>query len=273
MMARFCLSLKTLVVATTLIAASLPGSFATTETAVQEDQKIKIALYYESQCPGCREMITTSFKEAFEKDGFLNMASVALVPYGNAKETESADGTYEYECQHGHSECVFNTIEACALTKIQCSITAFHFIDCIERSDESRDPDQDYTKVAMACAKLTELSDSTMDAIQSCAIGSEGNALEHEAAVLTDALDPPHQFVPYVVVNGEHSDDVQNSISESLFDYVCNAYLGTNKSKDCITPGLRANKMARVSNEEKTVCFRETESFATALDVSMVTEE
>ena len=276
MMYRFCLSVKTLFIATTLVAASLPGSFATTVEASQGDQKINIALYYESQCPGCREMITTSFKEAFEKDGFLDMAAVALVPYGNAQEKGTdADGMYEFECQHGHSECVYNTIEACALDKIECPIMAFQFIDCIERSDESRDPDQDYTKVAMACAKLTEVPDQTMDTIKSCANGPEGNALEHQAAVMTDSLDPPHQFVPYVVVNGEHSDEVQDSISESLFDYVCNAYLGPNKSKDCSTPGLRANKMAArvVSNEEQKVCYRQIEPFATAMDAAMVTEK
>lgn len=247
-MSRCCLSVKTLFVATALIAASLPGSFATALEASQQtqgDQKINIELYYESQCPGCREMLTTSFKEAFGKEGFLDMATVTLVPYGNAQETENADGTYEFKCQHGPSECIYNTIEACALAKIKCPIMAFQFIDCIERNDESREPVQDYTKVAMTCAKLTELSDSTIVAIKECATGPEGNQLEHQAAVMTDSLDPPHQFVPYVVVNGEHSDDVQNSISESLFDYVCNAYLGTNKSKECSTPGLRASKVAR----------------------------
>ena len=47
-----------------------------------------------------------------------------------------------------------------------------------------------------------------------------------------------HRFVPWVVVDGEHSDEVQNSIKESLFDYLCNTYVGPNKSNKCSTPGL-----------------------------------
>jgi len=232
-------------------------------------------LYYESQCPGCREMLTESFNEAFHKEGFLDMATVTLVPYGNAQETETSDGVYEFECQHGPSECVYNTIEACALAKIECPITTFQFIDCIERSDESRDPDQDFFKVAMNCALLTKLDDTTIDAMTKCATGLEGMELEHEAAVKTDSLDPPHQFVPYVVVNGEHSDAVQDSISGSLFEYVCGAYLGPNKSKDCSTPGLRANAKVSLENEndDKKFCFRDTEPFASARDVSAATEE
>ena len=40
----------------------------------------------ESECPGCRQMITGSFKEAFAAEGFLDMAEVNLFPYGNASE-------------------------------------------------------------------------------------------------------------------------------------------------------------------------------------------
>lgn len=249
-----------LVVVTTLISASL---VAEASQLTADDQKVAIELYYESQCPGCREMITTSFKDAFQTRGFLDMATVELVPYGNAQETETASGTYDFECQHGPSECIYNTIEACALDKIKCPIKAFQFIHCIELNDEDRNPKQDYYKVAMTCCKLTELDEDTINAMEKCAAGPEGNQLEHEAATKTDSLDPPHQFVPYVVVNGVHDDEIQNSISDSLFDYVCETYTGANKSPACSkkTKGLRASAIKSLEGPlgESKLCFRDDE--------------
>jgi hypothetical protein len=66
--------------------------------------KIKIDLYYESQCPGCKQMITTSFAEAMKADGFLDMAEINFWPYGNARETKTYTG-WSYKCQHGVAEC------------------------------------------------------------------------------------------------------------------------------------------------------------------------
>ena len=78
-----CPSIQNLVVATALAVAGIQGSFAQASESV--DQKVVVELYYESQCPGCREMLTTSFKEAFQSEGFLDMADVTLVPYGNGE--------------------------------------------------------------------------------------------------------------------------------------------------------------------------------------------
>jgi len=301
MISRSCISIKNLVVATAF-GVSIAGfgglpveadavASELTAVVVGADEKVMVELYYEAQCPGCREMVTTSFYKAFQTEGFLDMAEVAFVPYGNAQETKTASGSYEFECQHGLSECVYNTIEACALAKIDDPLMAFQFIDCIERSDESRDPQQDYYKVAIACCELTKIPDTTVAMMEECATGLEGIKLNHEAAAKTDALDPPHKFVPYVVVNDVHSDDVQNTISDSLFDYVCGAYLGANKSPAC--PGekqttrtaannsmflrasagvggyfpLEATSLLRsgghFSLEEKNVCYRGDESTAT----------
>jgi interferon gamma-inducible protein 30 len=250
MISRSCLSIKNLVVAIAF-GVSLAGfrGFpveAEASEPVGVDEKVRVELYYESQCPGCREMVTTSFYKAFQTEGFLDMAEVEFVPYGNAQETKTESGTYEFECQHGPSECVYNTVEACALAKIDDPLLAFQYIDCIERSDDSRDPQQDYYKVAIACCELTKIPDATVVQMEECATGLEGIQLEHEAAVKTEALDPPHTYVPYVVVNNSHSDDVQEAITDSLFNYVCGAYLGVNKSAAC--PGETETETRTVTN-------------------------
>jgi interferon gamma-inducible protein 30 len=281
MISRSYISTKALVLATTLNVC-LTGfgvPFAAGSESSGVDQKVVVELYYESQCPGCREMITTSFKDAFQKDGFLDMADVVFVPYGNAQEKDTESGGYEFECQHGPSECVYNTIEVCALAKIECPKMAFQYIDCIERSDESRDPEQDYYKVAMTCCKLVNIPEDTVSQMEECAVGAEGIQLEHEAALKTKALDPPHEYVPYVVVNGEHEDNVENAISKSLWDYICRSYLGPNKSPACkgVTTGLRASAsgVAEFPLAEKNVCYRGDGPLATSTeaDAPIVAEE
>jgi len=52
--------------------------------AYEKNGKVVIDLYYESQCGGCQDMITTSFAKAIATKGFEQMAQVILHPYGNA---------------------------------------------------------------------------------------------------------------------------------------------------------------------------------------------
>merc|ERR1712238_578282 len=201
-----------------------------------DDNKVQVELYYESQCPGCRQLITTSFAAAYHTEGFLDMADITFIPYGNALETQNDDDddTYSFECQHGASECVYNLIETCAIHKL-LEWTQFQFIKCIEQHDENRATDQDYESVALACGKSLGIEMSLMDEIKACVFSHEGNSYEHAMAVKTEALEPPHTYVPYVVVDGSHTEDIQTAVTESLFEYVCRTYQGTQRSTQCPT--------------------------------------
>jgi interferon gamma-inducible protein 30 len=226
------------------------------------NDKVQVELYYESQCPGCREMITTSFYDAYQKDGFLDMVDVTFIPYGNAQESPGSDDDtlYDFKCQHGPSECIFNIIETCALNKIQCPYAKFEFINCIENNDENRNVDQDYEKIALNCAIKINLNDTVVEEIKMCSVSKEGNELEHDMAVKTESLNPPHTYVPYVVVNGVHSDDIQTDITDSVFDYVCKTYMGTNKSSNCPSPTTSATTTfgfeEKEDNKDNVVCYR-----------------
>ncbi|KAB5550707.1 hypothetical protein PHYPO_G00057000 [Pangasianodon hypophthalmus] len=48
----------------------------------------------------------------------------------------------------------------------------------------------------------------------------------HENAKKTGALQPPHQYVPWITINGEHTDDLQKKATSSLFLLVCSLYKG-----------------------------------------------
>ena len=59
-----------------------------------------------------------------------------------------------------------------------------------------------------------------------------GEYLEHTVAMETNALKPPHQYVPWFTVNGQHTEDMQDEVSRGLLKYVCKVYKGT-KPKVC----------------------------------------
>ena len=47
-------------------------------------QSVKVALGYESLCPGCREFLTHQLHPAYKKLYSTGILDITLVPYGNA---------------------------------------------------------------------------------------------------------------------------------------------------------------------------------------------
>ncbi|KAK9539031.1 hypothetical protein VZT92_004165 [Zoarces viviparus] len=173
---------------------------------------VEVALYYESLCPGCRLFLTQML---FPTSLMLNdIMSVTLVPYGNAQ--EKPDGQkYAFVCQHGEQECLGNMIETCLLNMTD---VAYQIIYCMESST-------DVIKAAQSCVELYSPKLS-WDSVMSCVKGDVGNQLMHQNALKTKALNPPHQYVPWVTINGEHTDDLQDKAQNSLFTLVCSMYKG-----------------------------------------------
>lgn len=181
--------------------------------ARQTADSVKVGLYYESLCPGCRSFITSMLYPTSVLLG--DIMDLTLVPYGNAQ--ESFDGEkYIFTCQHGEQECVGNMIEACLLN--MTSSNAFLTIFCME---SSKDP----IKAAQSCVELFS-PDLSWKSVMSCVNGDLGNQVMHQNALKTKALKPPHTYVPWITINGEHSEELQNKAFSALVPLVCDLYKG-----------------------------------------------
>ncbi|NXM31790.1 GILT reductase, partial [Oxyruncus cristatus] len=177
---------------------------------------VELSLYYESLCPACREFLVLKL---FPTWLLLpsEMLNITLVPYGNAQE-RNVSGKWDFQCQHGPEECLGNMIEACLMHEAKNFSTYFPVIFCLESGSS-------ITKNLEACLQIYA-PELDRGRIAACVQGDTGMALMHQNAQLTEALDPPHQFVPWIVINGKHTDELQAQAEASLLGLVCRLYQG-----------------------------------------------
>lgn len=181
-----------------------------------EGDKVELVLYYETLCPYCSNFIVNHLGKIFD-NGLISILDLKLVPYGNAR--IGVNDTIA--CQHGPSECLLNTVEACAIDIWPELNEHFPLIYCIEKLVYSHE----YTQWE-SCFEPLGL-DSKL--VSDCYAGGRGKELELKYAAETNALQPPHQYVPWVVVDGKPLyEDYQNFLS-----YICEAYSGTAKPEAC----------------------------------------
>ena len=179
----------------------------------------KIQVYIESLCPDCINFITKSFKDFYEKVEKPNLADIEFIPFGNAKEVyNTSTNKYDFSCQHGENECYGNLVETCAI-QIQGRIQSYKTILCIESNIATYKKNFDET-LAFCLAD----DETTLKEVQNCITSDMGNYYEHQMAQKTDVN---HKWVPWVVVNGVHDENVENQIIYSLIDYIC----GDDKTK------------------------------------------
>lgn len=186
--------------------------------------KVNFELYYESLCPDCREFILQQLFPAYQKvSGIINLT---LVPYGNADESKHG-GEWKYTCQHGKEECIGNMIETCVL-HIEKNITAsLQFVHCFEKNIVQGEKVENPLSVAEQCA---EDLDMDYPPIEECQKSELGNKLEHDMATKTNALSPQHQYVPWVTLNGVHTEKIQDRAQGNLLKLLCETYTGKKPS-------------------------------------------
>ncbi|KAK8696034.1 hypothetical protein V6N13_001173 [Hibiscus sabdariffa] len=174
-----------------------------------DSNKVSLTLYYESLCPFSANFIVNYLPKLFEHD-LISIVDLRLVPWGNAK----LKGNDTFECQHGPAECLLNTLEACALDAWPKLNDHFPFIYCVEAfvyKGKYLEWESCFEKLGLEAKPVTD-----------CYSTGLGKKLDLQYAAETNALEPPHTYVPWVVVDGQPLyEDYENYLS-----YVCKAYKG-----------------------------------------------
>jgi len=178
---------------------------------------VSVTLYYESKCPDCKLTIEQQIYPTFQKLGNTGILNVNFVPYGNAQEFAYGN-QWIFSCQHGQAECVGNLIETCFLHHYPNQHQYMPFISCFE--SYAYGPTSTYARY---CAGLLNLN---YEPVSRCVSGAEGNRLQHQMALKTNALNPPHQYLPWFTINGEHSSEIQTQLLNNMLSYVCDMYTG-----------------------------------------------
>ncbi|XP_078064250.1 gamma-interferon-inducible lysosomal thiol reductase-like [Mustelus asterias] len=114
--------------------------------------------------------------------------------------------------------------QTCLMENLQDPFRYFPVIFCIESAE-------DVIAAAQLCLKIYEPNVPWAN-IENCVNGDLGNRLMHRNAELTEALNPPHDYVPWILVNGKHTDQLEVQAVGSLFNLVCSTYTGQ-KPKAC----------------------------------------
>eukprot|EP00257_Ricinus_communis_P020148 XP_015579312.1 gamma-interferon-inducible lysosomal thiol reductase-like [Ricinus communis] len=224
----------TLILCISLIISSFSFSSSSSSSSSSTDsEKVTLALYYESLCPYSANFIINYLPKLLENDELFSIVDLYLSPWGNAK-LKSND---TFVCQHGPSECLLNTIEACAIHVWPQLEEHFPFINCVESLVyERRYPEWEscFEKLALDAKPIAD-----------CYTSGLGKELELQYAAETNALQPPHEYVPWVVVDGQPLyEDYENFIS-----YICKAYKGSAAPTACSAVSRYTSTLIRtVSN-------------------------
>ncbi|KAJ3699540.1 hypothetical protein LUZ61_003245 [Rhynchospora tenuis] len=215
-----------------------------------KDSRVSLALYYETLCPYCSNFIVNYLAKIFD-NGLISIVDLDLIPYGNAR--VASNGTIT--CQHGEYECLLNTIEACAIDAWPDLDVHFSFINCVE----TLVVEHKYLEWE-SCFATTGLDSKP---VSECYENGHGHKLELEYAAKTNALEPPHRYVPWVVVDGEPLyEDYENFEA-----YICKAYKGNNRPEVCDAVLIKLPKEKKSRNA---VCHKNDVSLSDGMRIEMV---
>ncbi|XP_078411982.1 gamma-interferon-inducible lysosomal thiol reductase-like isoform X2 [Cetorhinus maximus] len=151
---------------------------------------VQISLFYETSCPDCRDFVVNQLCPTWFR--LKEVVNITLIPFGNA--------------------------ETCMMHYLKNATSYMPVICCMESA----------SSVLTEAQRCLQVHEPTVfwDTINSCVNGDQGNELMHQNAQMTNELDPPHNYVPWVLINEEHSEDLQHQAETDLFNLLCRTYIG-----------------------------------------------
>ena len=187
--------------------------------------QVPSTLYSESLCPDCVHFETGVWNKAYLTQGIgygsvvgdgQGIVTFSQVSFGNAKITPD---NQTITCQHGATECLYNTLEACAIQHYPQAFVPF--VVCLSAAAAGSGGIS--KQAAQKCASNSRLTWATLN---TCWTGPEGKALDIAAAYKTAALKPAHTYVPWVTLAAPGTFCTENGCDTFIAE-VCKAYTGT----------------------------------------------
>eukprot|EP01084_Bolivina_argentea_P168785 292617_1 len=188
---------------------------------------ISLAIYFEACCPYSQNYIVKSLAPAWNKAGFQDIVDILLVPWGNQTYNKShKTGRYSYQCLHGSNECINQILESCA----SMYIPYFKFVSFIIELETQmyRNKCQNSTSCcnSMSMGKhIAEKLNTPWQKLQDCVdtlnIADQAEMMSH---IMTMQLHPVLTTVPWIVLNGNHNEQIQSSCETSTLECVCDIY-------------------------------------------------
>jgi len=182
-------------------------------------EKVTLNIYYESLCPDSINFITKQLYPTWKN---LSKHIIPVFkPSGKEDfEPKNNERGWNFTCQHGPNECRGNLYQACFLKlhEKEDLDEKVKVINCI-MSDQSPDT------ATLSCMDEIKVKTPTKEAVDKCAHSVLGQNELHDIAVETKSLKPPLNFVPWILINGEHTEEIQNESLNNLERYLCKNYL------------------------------------------------
>ena len=205
----------------------------TSTSPVKDTPAVQLNVYFESCCSDCQNFITGTYKQAFYDKDWTNMTNITLVPGGKSNETYNAQtDSYDFSCQHGSTECKGNIYLACAvsalyeLNPLKYSPFIINFLEEVmkeQKNDIYKCPQVDMDNVAkIVCDAFGD--DCDWNALSECHDGKMGNELYHQFVAQTHAQVPSLNWVPWIVLQGQHTQSEQDSCQANVLNCTCSAY-------------------------------------------------
>jgi len=185
-------------------------------SGLAKGQKVNVTVFYEVLCPDSRHFILRQLQPTWEK--VSEIMDINYRPFGKAH-YRMVDGEYEFQCQHGATECLGNMVHNCAVKYVKEPLP---YITCM--MENNWEP----LAIGKKCADMLDLN---WGEIERCANSGEGKDLLAESGAQSLIVKPHLSFIPTVALNGDFSG--QNLRLKNLLSTVCNAYNGQ-RPENCI---------------------------------------
>ena len=151
-------------------------------------------------------------------------------PYGNAKmEYHPSNSSYTFKCQHGPEECVGNKIQGCLRHEFHTTFPPgtsndygrmakqLQVINCVMGTSmypfgrlfyclDEADLEISHPHILVPFYKR----------VLDCFAGNEGDKVMAKIGHATMELEPKHEYVPWVTVDGKHEPEAEKNLGQFL---------------------------------------------------------